>query len=136
MANFKPTLALFCDDARREENGQYFLVGVIGAGALGHSTYPTSNKTMKVYVLGEAHAQQFEVEYRVIKSGASKAICGGNMNFQRLDGEREETVKIDFDVDLKNITFPEVGEYHFQIRESGQRWKSIASVSLINSRAD
>ena len=134
MADFKILSAMMCEDARRDENGQYFLVGIIGAGYLNNRSFPTTKKNLKAYVLGETSSAALKLEFKLKGRSSTEALVQGEIGFERQDGQDTSMTKVDFDIDFGGTSFPVPDEYLFQLKNEGGRWKTAASFDYVHKK--
>lgn len=130
MADFDVELSVLCDEVRREDTGQYMLIGVFGAGQLGFKNFPATKRELVAYVLGSSKKPRLAIDYRMKQVEGKAVVSEGQIGMQYGGDAEFLESKLDFTIDLSDTEFPEPGEYALQLRVEGQRWKSVAKIEL------
>ena len=114
--------ALVCDDARREDNGKLFLIGVYGTNMLVPS-FPAALVVALAMGVSATESTELQTDLRVLLDEKEILSGSGQMRAQ-LPGRQI------FPVKNLLIQVESAGTLHFQIRPKEGEWQTLCSMPI------
>ena len=116
-ANPQPIAIVVCDNVYHDSNGKRALIGMFSEIITRSETGPIIHPKMVVYVAFTEVYPRCEVEVRIEDSETEETIC--SFETPPAPPEVNPTDIYEFEFEVVNLSFPNVGTYFIQFRANG-----------------